>query len=383
MMAKILGTDLETLELPPNPPRDDDPCWCKSGEPFATCHKDREAQTPESKWTLLREMRKLRGTAYCSHPLASQQECRGPIVKAHTLPRSGSLSAICVDRHVYGFEPGGMPDENGTFPFKRIGVNEASTFTGFCQRHDMEMFRPLEAEPFTASKEQLFLLAYRALSKEVYAKRFALRMQPLHRKGDVGKGPLEQVLLQQQLYLWGQQLRLGLRDLETTVRDYEQIYFSRDFDRISAYLIFPDRTLDFAVSGGLFPEVDFVGHRLQDLATTGRLEMLTFSALPFAVGGVIAFVWDSTRGSSCVKFIRSLDEFALTDVPDALVRLSFEHFENTYADPRWWEGMNDSDRAKLLHRFATAASPENRKPTCLVDDNLRTARWNAIAREWR
>lgn len=382
-MAKIPGTDLETLELPANPPGDTDPCWCKSGEPFATCHKDRETQTPESKWAILRQVRKFRGTAYCSHPLASQQECGGPIVRAHTLPRSGSLSAICVNRHVYGLEAGGMPDDTGIFPFKRIGVNEASTFTGFCQRHDTEMFRPLEMEPFTASKEQLFLLAYRALSKEVYAKRFALRMQPLLRKGDVGKEPLEQVLLQQQLYLWAQQLCLSLRDLETSLRDYEQIYLSRDFDRMSAYLIFPDRTLDFAVSGGLFPEVDFIGHRLQNLATPERLEMLTFSVLPFQVGGVIAFVWDSTRGDSCVKFILSLDKLAAADVPDALVRLSFEHFENTYADPRWWEGMNVSERTKLLHRFATAASPENRKPTCLVDDGLRTARWKVIAREWR
>lgn len=174
-----------------------------------------------------------------------------------------------------------------------------------------------------------------------------------------------------------------MRDLEANLRDYEQIYLSRDFDRMSAYLIFPDRTLDFAVSGGLFPEVDFIGQRLQNLATPERLEMLTFSVLPFQVGGVIAFVWDSTRGDSCVKFILSLDRLAVADVPDALVRLSFEHFENTYADPRWWEGMNVSERERLLHRFATAASPENRKLTCLVDDGLRTARWKVIAREWR
>lgn len=382
-MAKIHGTDLETLELPPDPPSDTDPCWCKSGELFALCHKNRVTQTPESKWAILRQVRNLLGSGYCSHPQASHQECHGPIVRAHTLPRSGSLSAICVNRHVYGFKTGEMPDENGIFPLKLIGVNEASTFTGFCQRHDTELFRPLETEPFTATKEQLFLLAYRALSKEVYTKRFALRMQPLLRKGDVGKSPLEQVVLQQQLHLWAQQLRLSLRDLETTLRDYEQIYLSRDFDRMSAYLIFPDSHLDFAVSGGLFPEFDFSGHSLQNLAISHRLEMLTYSALPFQTGGVIAFVWDSARSESCVKFVLSLDKLAVEDVPDALVRLSFEHFENTYADPRWWEGMETSGRDKLLHRFATAAGPENRKPTCLVDDGLRTARWKVIAREWR
>ena len=382
-MAKIPGTNLETLELPADPPGDANPCWCKSGEPFAACHKGRDTQTPESKWTILRELRKLRGAAYCSHPLASEQECKGPIVRAHTLPRSGSLLAICAERHVYGLESGGMPDDNGIFPFKRIGVNQASTFTGFCQRHDTELFRPLEIEPFTASKEQLFLVAYRALSKEVYAKRFALRVQPLLRKGDVGKEPLEQVHLQGYLYLWAQQLRLSLRDLEASLRDYEQIYLSRDFDRMSAYLIFPDRTLDFAVCGGVHPEFDFVGHSLQSLATPNRLDFLIYSALPFQTLGVIAFVWDSTVGVSCIQLMLGLDRLAVADVPDALVRFTFEHFENTYADPRWWEGMSDSERQSLLQRFATAASPQNRRPTCLADDGLRTARWRVIAREWR
>jgi hypothetical protein len=288
-----------------------------------------------------------------------------------------------VDRHVYGLEQGGMPDDNGVFPFKRIGVNEASTFTGFCQRHDSELFWPIEMKPFTASKEQLFLLAYRALSKEVYAKRFTLRMQTLLRKGDVGKKPIEQVLLQQQLYLPAQLLRWSLRDLEANLKDYDEICLSRDFDRMSAYLVFADRILDFAVSGGVHPEFDFEGRILQDLATPERLEFLTYSALPFRNGGVIAFVWDSTRGGSCLRLMQTLDRLAEADIADALVRLTFEHFENTYADPRWWEGMSAFGRNHLLQRFATAASNQNRKPNCLADDGLRTARWKMIAREWR
>ena len=378
----IPGTNLQTLDIPADPPADNDPCWCTSGEPFVTCHKDRQAQIPESKWAILRQVRKLNGAQYCSHPLASPQQCKGQIVRAHTLQKSGSLSAICVNRHVYGLEEGGMPNDNGVLPFKQIGVNEASTFTGFCQRHDAELFRPLEMEPFTTSKEQLFLLAYRALAKEVYAKRFALRIEPLLRKGDVGKEPFEQVMLQNELYLMAQQHRLSLRDLDANLRDYGQIYLSRDFDRMSAYVVFADRTLDFVVSGGVFPEFDFAGLCLQNLATPNRLEFLTYSALAFQTGGVVAFVWDSTRGGSCVQLMRSLDRLAVADVPDALVRLTFEHFENTYADPRWWEGMSTSERDHLLRRLATAASPENRKANCLADDGLRTARWKVIAREW-
>jgi len=383
-MVRNPEAGLEMLDLPDDPPGDNDPCWCRSGEPFASCHKDRESQTPESKWALLRQFRKLHGSAYCSHPKASPQECKGGIVRAHTLQRAGLLEVISVDQHVYGLELTAMPDDSGVYRFKRIGINKASTFTGFCQRHDTELFLPIEEKPFIASKEQLFLLAYRAFSKELYAKRFAIRLAPLLRKGDIGKDPLQQVLLQNQLYVQEQLHRLAMRDLESTHKDYEQIFLCRDFDRMSAYIIFADRTLDFAVSGAVQPEFDFAGRPLQDLATSGRLDFLTYSALPFRSGGVIAFVWDSMHGASCVQLMRSLDAIGAADVPDALVRLTYEHFENNFADPRWWEGLPISERQHLEQRMATAGNPDiNREPDCLADDGHRIARWKVVGREWR
>lgn len=81
----------------------------------------------------------------------------------------------CCQPHVYGIDATGQPDPDGTPSYRLIGVRQASTFTGFCCHHDTELFRPLETRPFITSKEQLFLLAYRAISKEVYAKRCPMR----------------------------------------------------------------------------------------------------------------------------------------------------------------------------------------------------------------
>ena len=153
---------------------------------------------------------------------------------------------------------------------------------------------------------------------------------------------------------------------------------------MSAYLIFSDRTLDFATSGGWYPQFDFAGRKLQDLASPDRLESITYSALPFPGGGVVAFVWDSTHGASCVQFVQSLDAIPTAGVPDALVRLSYGCFENTFADPRWWKGLQNSEREHLEQRFVIAADPyTNLSPLFLVEDGRRIARWKVIAREWR
>ena len=335
-----------------------DPCWCSSGLAYGECHLDRHLQEPDSKWDLLREMRRMNQVEYCSHPKASASTCIGGIARSHTLQLAGALSTIAVNRHVYGVDTHRQPEPDGTPSYGLIGVRQASTFTGFCSHHDAELFRPLETRPFITSKEQLFLLAYRALSKEVYAKRFAVRSVPILRKGDKGRDVLFQVGLQKYLYVHEQVLRLALRDVESSWKDYQDAFLSADYDRFSAYLIFADKVPDFAVSGAIHPEFDFQGNPIQDLATPDRLDLITYSVLPLHTCGLIAFVWDSKSAPSCQKLAVSLDSLPRAEVPDALVRFTYEHFENCYASPRWWELLSDEQRRCLLRRMALAASDQ-------------------------
>jgi hypothetical protein len=276
-----------------------------------------------------------------------------------------------------------MQMENGRLVYKLVGVRRASTFSGFCAYHDAELFRPLETQPFVTSKEQLFLLAYRALSKEVYAKRYAVRTLPLHRRQDKGRDILEQVEIQKFLYLHEQSLRLGLRDLESAESDYAQAYLTKDYDRFSAYVIFTDTAPDFAVSGAVYPEFDFQGRVLQDLSSPECLDLITYTILPLAEKGMVAFIWDSKSAESSQKLVASLDCLSADEKPDALVRFTYEHFENCYADPQWWDSLSGEQQSGLLNRANLAASPTDiRSDECLKDDGLRTARWRVATREW-
>ncbi|WP_041855610.1 hypothetical protein [Candidatus Korobacter versatilis] len=288
------------------------------------------------------------------------------------------MSTIAVDRHVYG-----LAMKDGRLEYGLIGLRKASTFSGFCSYHDAELFRALETKPFTATKEQLFLLAYRALSKEVYAKRYAIRTIPLQRRQDKGSDALHQVNVQSYLYLREQALRLGLRDLESAIADYDKALLARDHDRFSGYLVFTDKTPDLAVSAAMFPEFDFQANALQSLSSAECLDLLTYTVLPMSSGGVIAFVWDSKSARSCEKLVASLDRLPMRELPDALIRFTYEYFENCFANPLWWDSLSGVQRERLLARINLAVSPtDDRTPDCLKDDGLRTARWNVIAKEW-
>ena len=81
------------------------PCWCNSGLKYKSCHLNREKAAAPTLQDKLKNTRKFFGKKYCLHPNAGE-ECKGDIIKAHTVQRSGGLSKIARNGHVYTLNPG-------------------------------------------------------------------------------------------------------------------------------------------------------------------------------------------------------------------------------------------------------------------------------------
>ena len=134
--------------------------------------------------------------------------------KSSYLSKSSSLRNIARDGHVYGFEISIRSlDQNRGFVLPSLlGVNRASTFTGFCSKHDNLIFSPLEDRPFTGSKEQCFLLGYRALAREYFTKLSAKSLSDIHRQGDRGKPPEQQRIYQDHVSALLSGVEAGVQD---------------------------------------------------------------------------------------------------------------------------------------------------------------------------
>ncbi|MBK8505981.1 MAG: hypothetical protein IPL46_29575 [Saprospiraceae bacterium] len=97
-------------------------------------------------------------------------DCKKTAIKAHSLQNSTIFELLSSDGHVITI--GISRDENHKpiSKWKRIGRNLASTFTGLCSTHDNSIFEKIDKNPINIQdKEHLFLLAYRALYKELHA----------------------------------------------------------------------------------------------------------------------------------------------------------------------------------------------------------------------
>lgn len=95
--------------------------------------------------------------------------CTQKAIRAHSIQNAKVLDLIQHNGHLVWLK-GEFREGKPNITFKSIGRNKASTFTGFCAKHDAEIFRLLDTQAFDVeNKQHLFLLAYHSVSRELHA----------------------------------------------------------------------------------------------------------------------------------------------------------------------------------------------------------------------
>jgi hypothetical protein len=103
-------------------------------------------------------------------------ECPNRAINAHSIQNARVLDRLQVDGKVMIIQGRVHPEDGPTPTFTLVGRGAATTFRGLCNPHDTELFRPIEAADLDfANPEHRFLLAYRAVLREMYEKQKALR----------------------------------------------------------------------------------------------------------------------------------------------------------------------------------------------------------------
>lgn len=176
------------------------PCWCASGKKWKFCHKDREKREPLPFGKVNADRAKYFATGPCQHPDASATTCSSSTsIKSHTIQRRGGLSAIAENGHVCSTKMAfaNLEKRGGLVDMEKIGVGQASTFPGFCSRHDTELFRPVEQANSQLDACSGFLLSLRAVTYELATKDSQLRANVASKEFiDYGRSFEQQAMLQ-------------------------------------------------------------------------------------------------------------------------------------------------------------------------------------------
>lgn len=359
--------------------RPNEPCWCGSGRKYKRCHRDRDLKPVLTSQQIIEQQLNLRIDLLCVHPAAGSS-CRGHIIKAHSIQRGGGLTRIAEGGHVLTFNsralivPGRAPATTLPHP-GRVGIHEASTFTGFCEHHDATTFAPVETVPFTGSKQQVFLLSYRALASEYFARRYQERVNRALREANTGRPIHEQIAIDRDLAYASAGAALGFERTRNLKAGYDSILTTGDFSNVGGFIVELDRAPEVLSTGLMAPEFDFQGGEIQDLTTPSTaFKDATFSLIVPEGIGTAVFGWVSPN-EPAVALVESWKNLSADDKPHGLLRFTFEHFENTYFTPSWWRALSQDARDKLSRRFLSGNMTTDREPGCLTDDGMRLVGW--------
>lgn len=359
-----------------------DPCWCGSGKKYKKCHIKPQENMESPINFLVNLNNQVLDKSYCLHPNTS--ECSGSIVKAHSVQKSGGLKELSERSHVYSFFDTRIRQaiKNTSPAIHEVGINNASTFTGFCSKHDSEIFRKIEFDNFTVDQEAAFLYCYRAICRELFWKR---------KQKDFQEGlfsatkkmilSYSQAIKEESLKDFYLGITLGLSEIEALKTQLDSYLTNKEFSRTYYYVAVIDSIPEIMCCAGTQPGFDFDGNQIQDLGNlTIPLEYITLTINYRNQRGNIIFSWteNSPKIESFIKSLHRQNDFQFTQ---SIFRFVFEFFENSYFSPKWWDSLSAESKYKILTRFHDSINVEKlRSSRCLRDDGTVYSDWNIIER---
>lgn len=110
----------------------------------------------------------------------SENECSDISINSHLIQQNGILKNISNDNHFFEL---GMTDANlwqkkniKPFEFKKKGIKYALSYPLFCNKHDTEIFKPIESKNTDFKSYETFLLfSYRTLCSEIRKKQITVK----------------------------------------------------------------------------------------------------------------------------------------------------------------------------------------------------------------
>lgn len=323
------------------------PCFCGSGKKYKNCcllNNKKEYNFSD----IQEEYKRDWNEKICLAPEELKKECSQEFIKAHTISKSSNLKQISNNGHVMGFKRVLEPK-----PIKRlikIGISKASGINMFCKKHDNELFSILEDKKFTFTNQQIFMLSYRAICKELYQKYASIKSSNMAL--NIAKNNNPYMIGLTKILLEG--IKLAIRDLEIIKQIFDSNIIKKDYDNIKYYCLIIDTIPQIMTSCAYLPNRDFNKNTLFDIFDEkASYNYISVSTLALENGGAIIFSWinkDDITNEYCKQFIQSIDKLSNKEKCGALLNWFFTCSENIFWSEEWWNSLNENQQ-KMISIF--------------------------------
>lgn len=359
--AKIIYNSMKQLELPKDQLfiHDDELCPCGSGKMFSNCCKNKPDSGPTNspkptEVLLMERMRKsLRKRRLCLHP--DQTRCQGDIKEAHALQNHKIISLLASgDNHVMMQDHTKQPiivnddplNPIVIVPFSKVSGNKATTQSCFCDLHDTELFKPIEAgaPDFDPGDEEMrFIYAYKAFVFE-YAKQ--IQLMSIFKESFAERPQIFLVLEMVKEY---RIQCIRMEEFEPVKNHFNSEIMSGTHNGIETCVVKIPYQIGFANYAYIAPDFDLNGERIDTIDDCGKMHRLAITVLPESNQSYILL---SCLSSEEIIYHDFFDQIQKSDISKVLFyfNLLLPLFsENLVISEKLWDNHSEKGQFGLVH----------------------------------
>jgi hypothetical protein len=290
------------------------------------------------------EMKKKWLIKECFHP--DKNKCEGVIKQAHSIQRNGRLSLLEEPINEQMMVYSGVSYFSGKKSligdFKPVGKATASTFYGFCDKHDTEVFSSIENSAFDNSSEHLFLHSYRAFAHTYHSKKQEYQLY-------ASDWDALKTWPKSELRLWIKGLELSLRDLNEEKKKLDDFLLKSQFDKLEYLVLELGEFFPFACSSLVSPFVSVKNRKIDEPHNLSKpTTSFMMTVLPDLENSVIIFA-GLPNNKSIDVFFEDLDSLSDARLSLALSSMMTRLCENTVWSPKLWDSLSRDEKAVFLN----------------------------------
>lgn len=336
------------------------PCWCGSGKKYKKCHMLRHQYKPVHP----RDINGIIDNYLKKETQCLKEDCKEKAINSHSIPKRGSLEAVMDGYHVYHFSPDWF--YKAVSEPQKIGWKKASTFNGFCNVHDANIFQSIEQVPFEGTETQCLLVGYRSASHEFYNKKTVVDAYKEARMVmDCGLGLEEQISVQLTAQNFIDQNGRSQDELNHLKTLYEGFLFKGTEEEFNYFYIQLSGKPSVVSSGTIHTNLDCEGNILYEIDNQNDWgEVLAYGTLVDETDTYLIFSWPA-KYSSCQKYIKSFLKNPGNLVPNIYQNL-FWRSENTFFSKDWWNSLRDYEKSQV--KTLALSSPQDHLPAPIKND---------------
>ncbi|MBF0664987.1 MAG: SEC-C domain-containing protein [Brevundimonas sp.] len=335
-----------------------EPCWCGSGLKWKKCHRLREdeALVRHVGQPLSRLLKAFKSGRVCYHPDAPR-DCHGPVISSHTVQRAGHLKAIARDGHVLSFRTASA-NEHEKLP-RLMGLRDASTFPGFCAKHDNSLFELIERRLSKVEVHHALLMLYRNVAYELHQKRVSVGGAAIISALDAGRPLHHQRFVQQLSAEFSHGATIAVEELEEELSKAAFAIKEGLYHNIHSITFVFDGIIPFSASFYVAPYVNTANQEIQGWYDRD-IEYLSFYSSILGGRSAITLSWiDSDLVS---KLARDMAAAGPGEIASLMFTFALGNSENVFVDPRWYESLGQRDRDEIDEVFSFQLPGEVPKP---------------------